>query len=241
MQVFLWGAMPYIALVSLIGGLWWRYRYDKFGWTTRSSEPYESRLLNIASPLFHYGILFVLVGHLMGLFVPDSWTTALGLSEHGYHLLSLIGGTIAGVLAVAGIVLLIFRRRTNVPVFRATTRNDKVMYLFLLSAILLGLYAKLTHSTLSHGYDYRTTIAPWARGVFLLDPRPELWQTVPVAYRIHAVVGMLLIALVPFTRLVHMFSAPIQYLFRPYIVYRYRDQKRPAGRTARRGWDPVGD
>ncbi|MQY22894.1 respiratory nitrate reductase subunit gamma [Nocardia macrotermitis] len=238
MQVFLWGALPYITLISLIGGLFWRHRYDKFGWTTRSSEPYESRLLNIASPMFHYGILFVLVGHLMGLFIPESWTSALGLSEHAYHLLSLIGGTIAGVLAIAGVVLLVIRRRTHAPVFRATTRNDKVMYLFLLSAIFLGLFAELTHSTLDHGYDYRTTIAPWARHIVILDPRPALMSSVPIAYQIHAVIGMLLIALVPFTRLVHMFSAPIQYLFRPYIVYRYRDPKQ-TGRAARRGWEPI--
>ena len=240
MQVFLWGALPYIALISLIGGLFWRHRYDKFGWTTRSSESYESRLLNIASPMFHYGILFVLVGHLMGLFIPESWTSALGLGEHQYHLLSLIGGTIAGVLAIAGVLLLVLRRRTHAPVFRATTRNDKVMYLFLLSAIFLGLFAKLTHSTLSHGYDYRTTIAPWVRHIFILDPSPALMISVPVAYQVHAVIGMLLIALVPFTRLVHMFSAPVQYLFRPYIVYRYRDPKKAAGeRAARRGWEPI--
>ncbi|WP_405493235.1 respiratory nitrate reductase subunit gamma [Nocardia sp. NBC_00511] len=239
MQVFLWGALPYITLVSLIGGLFWRHRYDKFGWTTRSSESYESRLLNIASPMFHYGILFVLVGHLMGLFVPQSWTDALGLSEHAYHLLSLFGGTAAGVLTVAGILMLIYRRRTKAAVFRATTRNDKVMYVFLLAAILLGMYAKLSHSSISHGYNYRDTIAPWARGIFSLNPQPERMEGVPVEYQIHAVIGMLLIALVPFTRLVHMFSAPIQYLFRPYIVYRFRDPKQLGERAPRRGWERI--
>lgn len=95
MSTFLWGALPYLALVLLVAGLFWRHRYDKFGWTTRSSQVYESRLLNIASPAFHYGILFVLAGHLVGLFVPESWTRTAGVSEHTYHLFSLYGGTAA--------------------------------------------------------------------------------------------------------------------------------------------------
>ena len=61
MNVLLWGALPYVAFALLVAGIVWRYRYDRFGWTTRSSQIYESKLLNIASPVFHYGILFVLV------------------------------------------------------------------------------------------------------------------------------------------------------------------------------------
>lgn len=240
MSTLLWGALPYIVFALLVSGLVWRYRYDRFGWTTRSSEIYESRLLNIASPMFHYGILFVLVGHLMGLFVPASWTDALGLSEHGYHLLSLFGGTIAGLLAVVGIGMLVYRRRTNSAVFRATTRNDKLMYVVLVGAIVAGLVTKLMHSTLSHGYDYRTTIAPWARSLFRLHPDVSLMDGVPVSYRVHAVIGMVLFALIPFTRLVHMFSAPVQYLFRPYIVYRSRGSRELPGAPPPRGWEGVG-
>ncbi|MGW4894821.1 respiratory nitrate reductase subunit gamma [Kitasatospora sp. NPDC004240] len=236
MNVFLWGALPYLVFALLASGLVWRYRYDRFGWTTRSSEVYESRLLTIASPMFHYGILFVLAGHLVGLFVPASWTDAVGLDEHAYHLLSLFAGCAAGFLTLAGIVILLYRRRTTAAVLRATTRNDKLMYLVLLSAIVLGLVSKLAHSSLSAGYDYRTTIAPWARSLFTLRPDVGLMAGVPLAYRIHALVGLALIALLPFTRLVHMFSAPVQYLFRPYVVYRSRDP-RLTTRPTRRGWE----
>ncbi|WP_406334438.1 respiratory nitrate reductase subunit gamma [Streptomyces sp. NBC_00203] len=236
MTTLLWGALPYIAFALLVAGLVWRYRYDKFGWTTRSSQIYESKLLNIASPAFHYGILFVLVGHLVGLFVPESWTHSLGISEHTYHLFSLYGGTAAGILTVAGILLLIYRRRTNSPVFRATTVNDKLMYVVLLGAIVMGMVAKLSHAT-GAGYNYRDSIAPWARSLFTLQPKTELMEGVPVLYRIHAVIGMALIALVSYTRLVHMFSAPVQYLFRPYVVYRGRDPKQLGARPARRGWE----
>ncbi|MGW2820990.1 respiratory nitrate reductase subunit gamma [Streptomyces sp. NPDC001443] len=234
----LWTAMPYITIVLLVGGTIWRYRYDKFGWTTRSSQLYESRLLRIASPVFHYGILFVLAGHLVGLFVPDSWTSALGVSEAAYHYLSLYTGTLAGLATVAGIALLVYRRRTNGPVFLATTRNDKLMYVVLLAAILLGMIAKLTHAG-GHGYDYRTTISPWLRSVFTLHPDYARMHGVPVTYQIHIVVGCVLIALVPYTRLIHMFSAPVPYLFRPYIVYRSRERGQLGTRAERPGWERV--
>ncbi|MEU6846865.1 respiratory nitrate reductase subunit gamma [Streptomyces sp. NPDC046716] len=239
MTTLIWGVLPYVAVVLLIAGTIWRYRYDKFGWTTRSSQVYESKLLNIASPVFHYGILFVLAGHLVGLFVPMSWTEKVGVSEHTYHMFSLIGGTFAGVLTVCGIFMLLFRRRFKAPVFKATTRNDKLMYLVLLAAIVLGMTAKLTHAS-GNGYNYRESIGPWSRSLFTLNPDIDLMHGVPVLYQIHAVVGMSLIALVPFTRLVHMFSAPVQYLFRPYVVYRSRDPRRLTARPERRGWERTG-
>lgn len=239
MKTLLWGVLPYVAFVLLVAGIVWRYRYDKFGWTTRSSQVYESKLLNVASPMFHYGILFVLVGHLVGLFVPESWTEKVGVKEHTYHLFSLYGGTAAGIMLVLGILLLLYRRRTNAPVFRATTSNDKLMYLVLLGAIVLGMVAKLTHAS-GDGYNYRESIAPWARSLFTLQPDTALMAGVPVLYQIHAVVGMALIALVPFTRLIHMFSAPVQYLFRPYVVYRSKDARRVGARAERRGWEKTG-
>ncbi|TXS48676.1 respiratory nitrate reductase subunit gamma [Streptomyces sp. uw30] len=239
MTTLLWGVLPYVTFALLVAGLVWRHRYDRFGWTTRSSQVYESRLLNIASPAFHYGILFVLVGHLVGLFVPESWTDSLGVSEHTYHLFSLYGGTAAGVVTVAGIALLLYRRRTNAPVFRATTTNDKLMYVVLVAAIVMGMVAKLAHSS-GDGYDYRQSIAPWARSLFTLQPDLVRMQGVPVLYQIHAVIGMALIALVPYTRLVHMFSAPVQYLFRPYLVYRSRDPEQLGPRPERRGWERTG-
>lgn len=235
-MTILWNVLPYVVIALFLSGTAWRYHYDKFGWTTRSSELYESRLLSIASPMFHYGILFVLAGHLVGLFIPDSWTSDLGISDHAYHLLSLYTGTAAGLLTVAGIALLIYRRRTTGSVFRATTANDKLMYLVLLAAIVLGMWSKLSHAT-GDGYDYRATIAPWTRGIFTFQPDGARMDGVPVTYQIHILVGLALITLVPFTRLVHMLSAPVQYLFRPYIVYRSREPRQLAARAARRGWE----
>jgi nitrate reductase gamma subunit len=69
-----WNVAPYVTLAVVIVGTWWRYRYDKFGWTTRSSQLYESRLLRIGSPIIHFGILVVIVVHVIGLLIPESWT-----------------------------------------------------------------------------------------------------------------------------------------------------------------------
>ena len=128
LDVLLWGVLPYVMVAVLVGGTIWRYRYDKFGWTTRSSELYESRLLRIGSPLFHFGLLVVIVGHVIGLIIPKSWTDAVGLSQEAYHLQALLLGAVAGFSTLVGIGILIYRRRTTGPVFMATTRNDKLMY-----------------------------------------------------------------------------------------------------------------
>jgi nitrate reductase alpha subunit len=92
-----WDVAPYVTLAIVVVGTWWRYRYDKFGWTTPSSQLYESRLLRIASPMFHFGILVVVFGHVIGLLIPASQTDALGLSHHAYHVQAVVLGSIAGI------------------------------------------------------------------------------------------------------------------------------------------------
>ncbi|MEO6791120.1 MAG: respiratory nitrate reductase subunit gamma, partial [Ornithinibacter sp.] len=85
MSTVLWVIFPYVCLAVFVVGHIWRYQYDKFGWTTRSSQLYEDRLLRIGSPLFHFGMIGVFFGHVIGLIIPRVWTNALGLSEHAYH------------------------------------------------------------------------------------------------------------------------------------------------------------
>ncbi len=243
MDVVLWGVIPYLTLALVIGGTVWRYRYDKFGWTTRSSELYESRMLRVASPMFHYGILVVIVGHAVGLVIPESWTDAIGLSDTDYHLFAAIFGLIAALATLVGIGLLIYRRRTTGPVFMATTRNDKLMYLVLLSAIVAGSYITVVGAIDPDGpgVNYRETVSPWFRSIFYLQPDIDAMAAAPLRFHVHVLIGMLLFCLVPFTRLVHIFTAPVHYLFRPYIVYRSRDDgPAPGNRAPRRGWAPVG-
>jgi nitrate reductase gamma subunit len=244
MNVVLWGVLPYIMLVVLVGGTIWRYRYDQFGWTTRSSQLYESRLLRIGSPLFHFGLLFVIVGHIVGLVIPQGWTEAVGMSESLYHINALVVGGIAGACTLLGIAILIYRRRTTGPVFMATTKNDKTMYVVLVGAIVLGVATTVVSASAglnAHEYNYRDTVAPWFRSLFVLQPDVASMSAAPFAFKIHTLVGMLLFTIWPFTRLVHAFTAPLHYLFRPYVVYRSRDARPAPGISApKRGWAPVG-
>ncbi|GAB3159785.1 respiratory nitrate reductase subunit gamma [Microbispora hainanensis] len=239
LDVTLWMVAPYVALTIFVLGHIWRYRYDKFGWTTRSSQMYESRLLRIGSPLFHFGILVVALGHVGGLVIPKTWTEAVGVSEHAYHLTAVVLGTVAGVCTIAGLAILVYRRRTVGPVFTATTRNDKLMYAVLALTIALGLAATVMANIVGGGYDYRTTISPWFRSVFYLQPEGELMASAPILFKLHALSALVLFAVWPFTRLVHMMTAPVGYLTRPYIVYRSRDDQR-GSRPPRRGWEPAG-
>jgi nitrate reductase gamma subunit len=133
--------------------------------------------------------------------------------------------------------LLIYRRRTVGPVFSATTRNDKAMYVLLAATIVVGLVTTLRGNG-PNPHDYRLTVAPYFRSIFYLHPDVDLITAAPLGFQVHAMLAWFLFAAWPFTRLVHVFSAPVGYLTRPYIVYRSREPRQGA-RATRRGWDPV--
>ena len=237
MNTFLWIIVPYVAIAVFVGGHVWRYRYDKFGWTTRSSQLYESRLLRPGSPLFHFGILLVILGHVGGILIPESATDAIGISETAYHAAAVSLGAISGFMTVAGLAILIYRRRTTGPVFSATTRNDKGMYVLLAATLLAGLATTVLGNLTGQPHDYRLTVAPYFRSVFYFRPDVDLITRAPVGFQIHVLLAWVLFAVWPFTRLVHVFSAPIGYLTRPYVVYRSRGAA--AARPPRRGWEPI--
>ena len=235
LDVLLWGVLPYVMLALLVGGTIWRYRYDKFGWTTRSSELHESRLLRIGSPLFHFGLLVVIVGHVIGLIIPKSWTDAVGLSQEAYHVQALLLGAVAGFSTLVGVGILVYRRRTTGPVFMATTRNDKLMYVVLVAAIVVGLATTLLGAAGGEEHNYRLSVSPWFRSLFVLQPDVAAMSESGLAFQPHTLIGMALFAIWPFTRLVHAFTAPVHCLFRPYIVYRTGRVVRLLGRTAAAG------
>jgi nitrate reductase gamma subunit len=232
----LWLTVPYVAFTSFVVGHIWRYRHDQFGWTTRSSQLYESRLLRLGSPLFHFGLLAVLGGHVLGIGIPASWTAVLGVSEFAYHLMSVSFGTLSGLATVAGLAILLYRRATVSAVRKATTTIDKIMYLLLSATIVTGMLNTVGSNLIGGGYNYRETVSPWFRSLFTLGPRPELMVGIPVSFQIHALIVLVLLAGWPYTRLVHVFSAPLGYLTRPYIVYRSRDQH-PGARRYARAWN----
>ncbi|GAB2507826.1 respiratory nitrate reductase subunit gamma [Nocardia heshunensis] len=237
MSSALWLMLPYIAFTSFVLGHLWRYRTDQFGWTTRSSQIYESRLLRLGSPLFHFGMLGVIGGHVLGVLIPQSWTEFVGISEETYHVVAVSAGSVAGLAVIAGISILIYRRIKFTAVRQATTTNDKFMYVLLAAALITGLLNTWGSNLLWGTYNYRDTVSPWFRSLFTLHPHPDLMVGTPWTFQVHGLIVLSLIGFWPYTRLVHMFSAPVGYLFRPYVVYRAKPRKSADKTRYARAWE----
>ncbi|MFF6996312.1 respiratory nitrate reductase subunit gamma [Streptomyces sp. NPDC008313] len=221
-ELLLWVAFPYACLAVFVVGHVWRYRQDQFGWTSRTSQLLERRWLRWGSPLFHLGAFAVIGGHVVGLAVPASWTEAVGISEHTYHTTAVWLGSVAGVAMVTGLGMLCARRLLTPRIRPTTDRTDKVLFPLLAATVLLGITATSVHNVLGGGYDYRSTVSVWFRGIFTLRPDPDAISSAPLLFQLHALTACLLFAAWPFTRLVHVWSAPVGYLARPYVVYRRR-------------------
>jgi len=218
---------PYVALAIFVLGHIWRWRSDQYGWTTRTTELMEKRWLAVASPTFHVGLLLVILGHIVGLLIPESWTTAMGIPPHVYHIIAISLGAVAGVVFTVGVVMLVLRRFILKTRFRLITRpGDWVMYIVMAIQVVLGLWETLGYGLfpLAPGFDYRGSVSIWFRSIFALQPNVTLMSGAPLIFQLHAITAFLFFAVWPFSRLVHVWSVPIGYLTRPPIVYR----KQPA-------------
>lgn len=217
---FMWIIFPYIAITVFVVGLLLRYDRDPYGWTSKSSQILEARMLMLGSMMFHYAFLLVVIGHFMGLVIPVSFYNSLGITFAQYHKLSFYGGAVSGIVAIGGLVILLLRRLIS-PQAKVTTGIDDFATLgILFFALGSGLLATLGYTIFVGPYDYRQTVGPWLRSLFTLSPNPSVMASTPVVYQAHVLLGLLFFALVPFTRLVHMFSLPVPYLWRKNIVYR---------------------
>jgi nitrate reductase gamma subunit len=215
MATLLWLVLPYPALAAFVLGHLWRWRYDQFGWKTFRTPLVKNRLLRLGSPLVHIGVFAVIVGHLIGLLVPRSWTGALGITDGVYRLISVTAGTLAGATTLAGLVLLVARRIVQVSIRQTTTVMDVVMYVVLGFVVLIGIWATVGVSVLGSGHGYRETVAVWVRGVFLLRPDPSLMVDAPLLFQLHTLAALGLIVIWPFTRLVHAWAVLIGVLWQP--------------------------
>ncbi|OKP77604.1 MULTISPECIES: respiratory nitrate reductase subunit gamma [Paenibacillus] len=217
---FLWVIIPYICLVIFIVGHIYRYRRDQFNWTAKSSEFIEKKQLKYGSILFHLGIIPVIFGHIGGLVVPKSWMEAVGVSEHTYHIGAVYIGGIFGIATLAGMLILTSRRFTLKNVRRLSSASDLIVNSLLLFIVFMGMYSTLVTNAVQPEFDYRETISVWFRGLFMFRPDPSLMTTVPLSFKIHVLSGFAIFAFWPFTRLVHVWSVPLNYVGRSYILYR---------------------
>jgi nitrate reductase gamma subunit len=165
--------------------------------------------------LFHAGIVMTVAGHAGGLLIPQALFDMLGFKA-GVHLeVAYWVGLAVGAAAFAGAMLLLLRRLTHDRVKAAGTAND----LFTLTALTAVIGAGLYNVIFGH-YNVLYTLAPWIRGIATLAPHPELMREVPFSYKLHVLSALALLGFSPFSRLVHIWSAPVFYFFRAPIVLR---------------------
>jgi nitrate reductase gamma subunit len=135
-EIFWWVAVPYFALGVFVIGHIWRWRYDQYGWTSRSTQLQEQRMLKWGGPIFHYATFAAIGGHVLGILVPAEFTNFIGIPDHVYHRFAAIAGTVAAVLVILGVVILA-GRRLLVPRVRATTSPVDWLALVLLLVIII--------------------------------------------------------------------------------------------------------
>jgi nitrate reductase gamma subunit len=238
--VFWWVVLPYLALAIFVVGHIWRWRYDQYGWTSRSTQLQEQKMLKWGSPLFHYATFAAIGGHVLGILIPAAFTEFLGIPDHVYHMFAATAGTVAAVLVILGVVVLALRRLL-VPRVRSTTSPvDWITLILLLIIIITGIVPTIMNM-FGGAYDYRSTVGVWFRSLFIGRPDAAVMVTAPFVYQLHAASAWVIWAVWPFTRLVHAWSYPLWFLWRPFIVYRSRGTVRSnePGTSGRR-WRKVG-
>ena len=221
----LWVIFPYFCIAIFIVGHIFRYRTDQFGWTAKSSEFIEKKQLMIGSLLFHIGIIPVIGGHVVGLGVPKEWTRALGVSDHLYHMGAIWVGGFFGFATLLGMFILTSRRFTKKDVRKLSSASDLIVNSLLLFIVFIGLYSVVVTNAVQPEFDYRDSISIWFRSLLILRPEAGIMSVVPFAFQLHVLSGFLIFAMWPFTRLVHVWSVPLNYVGRSFILYRRHPRK----------------
>ncbi len=228
LNTLVFGYYPYIALMVLIVGTVIRYDREPYSWRSGSSQLLRRKQLMWGSVLFHVGVLVIFFGHLFGLLTPIWVFDALGISHGAKQVLAIVAGGIAGVMAIVGATMLVHRRLFDARVRAASTASDTLIIILLWCQLGLGLATIPISLQHLDGHEM-VKFMSWAQGIFTFDPQASSYivDAHPI-FKTHLFLGLTILLLFPFTRLVHMLSAPVRYLWRPgYQVVRRRTP-RPA-------------
>lgn len=223
---FLFGIYPYIGLsVFLIGSLV-RFERGQYTWRSGSSQMLRARQLRWGSNLFHIGILFLFFGHFVGLLTPH-WLYEHFITAGAKQMVAVVSGGTAGVICFIGLTMLLHRRLTD-PRIRATSSPmDIAILLVLWLQLVLGLVT-LPFSVQHSDGGTMLALSEWAqRIVTFRGGAAELVANVDWPFKLHLVLGITIFVLFPFSRLVHIWSVPVGYVFRSYQVVRRRSPARP--------------
>ncbi len=211
-DVLLFAVWPYVALAIAIAGGVYRYNRDRFSFSSLSSQLVESRQLFWGSVPWHYGIVILLIGHLIGWAIP-SGVAAFNGDPMRLYILEITAFGLA-LFALFGIVVLILRRVTSPHARAVTTPMDVAVLLLLLFQVAVGIYTALFARWGS--WWYLSNAVPYLNSLVTLQPKVQYAATMPILTQLHLVNAFLLVAIFPFSRLVHIFTVPITYLWRPY-------------------------
>ena len=223
LDTLLFGVYPYLAgTVFLIGSLI-RFDRDQFTWKAHSSQMLSNKNMRLASNLFHVGIILLFFGHFFGMLTPPEILHAIGISAGAKQLLAVVAGSIFGLMCFVGLTMLVKRRLTD-PRIRATSSKMDIFILLLLYVqLILGLLTVPVSLMHLDGHNM-LLLMQWARNVVTLDPMEAVAAIGPIGFlfKLHMVLGMTIFLVFPFSRLVHIWSAPVTYPARPYQVVRQR-------------------
>ncbi len=214
LDIVLFVVFPYVAVtLAVVVGVY-RYARDRFSYSSFSSQFLENRQMFWGSVPWHYGISLILLAHLLAALFPRAWGALLGAPLRLYVLE--ITGMALGLMTVVGATVFLWRRMTNSWVIASTSVADGVLLVTLLAQVILGLWVALFYRW--GGVWYLHTAAPWLASLATFRPDPTFVATLPLVPKLHILGGILLVAIFPFTRLVHLVAYPITYLWRPYQV-----------------------
>ncbi len=222
LNFFLFQIFPYISIFVFLLGCLLRFDRDPYSWRSKSSQFLRRKQLIAGSIMFHVGILFILAGHAVGLLTPIAIFDALGISHGAKQILAMAAGGIAGIFCLLGLLLLLHRRLFD-PRIRVNSSLADIMVLFLLLfQLLLGLFSITVSMQHLDGHEM-VKFMEWAQHIITFRGGAHIFiADVAFVFKAHITLGLFLLVVFPFTRLVHALSVPVGYVFRPYQIVRRR-------------------
>lgn len=218
---FFFQIFPYIALAVFAIGCWARFDHGAYTWRSGSSQLLSSRWMRLGSNAFHIGVLAILGGHLVGLLTPHALYEPL-MSSGQKQLVAMIVGGVFGLICLLGMTLLLIRRIADARVRATGSGRDLAVLLLLYAQLLLGLSSIVVSAGHLDG-SQMVKLAEWAQHIVTFRPgAADYVADAHWIYKAHITLGLLLILITPFTRLVHVWSIPLSYLRRPYQIVRRR-------------------
>jgi len=227
---FLFQVYPYVCFTVFLMGSLFRFDRDQYTWKSDSSQMLRAGLLRWGSNLFHFGILFLFFGHMVGLFTPHA-VYGVFMTAGNKQMLAVVAGGIAGMFCFVGLSMLLYRRVFD-PRIRLTSHATDIAVLVVLWVQLVVGLITLPFSWQHADGSVMLILADWAQRIVTLRPvDATVLATLPWPYLFHIVFGMTIFLLFPFSRLVHVWSgfATVTFLFRPHQIVRSRRLNVPAG------------